>query len=705
MKSTSVTKTAKTSGCGCGCGGGGGASGGGSKVVPAGKASCQCGCGGCSACEAQAAFVRPRFFPGQLLTEDDLGGLVDYVVQKQRLHNRMLFGDGVGCGLEVLCHPCGGGKVVIGAGFALDCCGNDIVVPCPQEVDINRLVRDLVRACGHECGEPAPDAKPGKLPPKKEDIGRAEETGEFSEVSSFRPERVPEETKAVETERVYCLYIRYCETPIEPVAPYTTDDPCAAQACEFSRVQEGFSFELRCAEDDPERPEYSRALAEYMAPLVGNDAAGTLMNTLQERSNGLREALLRIPAGAFSFGSSDGAQALSYVNESPSGESLSDKAARLERYAALVVKHDLARASNHNMAVNGHVTDLRVKVTALSTEVENDASASQQPQIVQSIAAAIVRVARRWTASSNQTSGWELRYEPRLLGAGAALDHGLYNTYRDALFDLKQRLYTAASAGRTDCELLATIAALPLPGPVPAEITEAEAQAVIAAMRAAGAAMRRYLLDAACRAMLVQCPPCDDPAVLLACLTVKDCQVLDICNMRRRFLLTPVAARYWLGSVFDLLGEIAEQVCCGDDDDVSIKLSRQGLKGSNIRTAKLLTGALGQSFSASSKVLGASAAQPTFASFASGLVQGLADRFGIPQTLIGLETDRYAQQKIRLADAINKRNEAIEQHIVRERAEAAVLVAESTEEIREALKREVVKKRKGKPAAEGDDHG
>jgi hypothetical protein len=65
--------------------------------------------GSCDQCDTQG-FVRPRFFAGQLLTEDDLQALGNYMVAKNRLHNRHFFGDGVVCGLEVTCHPCGKGS-------------------------------------------------------------------------------------------------------------------------------------------------------------------------------------------------------------------------------------------------------------------------------------------------------------------------------------------------------------------------------------------------------------------------------------------------------------------------------------------------------------------------------------------------------------------------------------------------------------------
>src|SRR5262245_22963321 len=79
-------------------------------------------------CKA-SGFARPRFFAGQLLTEEDLQDLTGYVVAKNRLHNRFLVGAGVVCGLDVEKHPCHPRKVNVGAGYALDCCGSDISVP------------------------------------------------------------------------------------------------------------------------------------------------------------------------------------------------------------------------------------------------------------------------------------------------------------------------------------------------------------------------------------------------------------------------------------------------------------------------------------------------------------------------------------------------------------------------------------------------
>ena len=82
----------------------------------------------------------PRFFPGQLLTDEDLNRLDHYIVEKNKLHNRYLHGWGVVCGLEVLCHPCHN-LVTVKSGYALSPCGEDIVVCNDETVDVCALIQ------------------------------------------------------------------------------------------------------------------------------------------------------------------------------------------------------------------------------------------------------------------------------------------------------------------------------------------------------------------------------------------------------------------------------------------------------------------------------------------------------------------------------------------------------------------------------------
>lgn len=96
----------------------------------------------CPECGGLECLCRPRFFAGQLLTEEDLNRLEHYIVEKNKLHNRYLHGTGVVCGLEVICHPCPD-RVTVRTGYALSPCGEDIAV-C-QDTVVN--VCELIQKC------------------------------------------------------------------------------------------------------------------------------------------------------------------------------------------------------------------------------------------------------------------------------------------------------------------------------------------------------------------------------------------------------------------------------------------------------------------------------------------------------------------------------------------------------------------------------
>jgi hypothetical protein len=99
------------------------------------------GCCSCPVCLGLAALERPRFFAGQLLTEADLTAAQDYVRAKSRLHNRYLHGSGVVCGLQVVCDECRG-WISVKPGYAIDPCGEDIVVSEEQHIDVIREIRE-----------------------------------------------------------------------------------------------------------------------------------------------------------------------------------------------------------------------------------------------------------------------------------------------------------------------------------------------------------------------------------------------------------------------------------------------------------------------------------------------------------------------------------------------------------------------------------
>lgn len=96
-------------------------------------------CQPCPDCGGLECYCRPRFFAGQLLSEQDLNRLDAYIKGKNQLHNRYLWGAGVVCGLEVRCHPCGD-AVSVSPGYALSPCGDDIVVCKADVVDVCSLI-------------------------------------------------------------------------------------------------------------------------------------------------------------------------------------------------------------------------------------------------------------------------------------------------------------------------------------------------------------------------------------------------------------------------------------------------------------------------------------------------------------------------------------------------------------------------------------
>ena len=127
MTATSTSQanqtTTKKSPCGCG----------GSGATASGGCGCGCGCQetGTSCC-ANVCFERPNYFCGHLLTDDDLTTGLRYTREKNKLYHRTLHGSGIVCGLGMRRDLDCPNQVLIGEGFAIDSCGNDLVI-CEQQ--------------------------------------------------------------------------------------------------------------------------------------------------------------------------------------------------------------------------------------------------------------------------------------------------------------------------------------------------------------------------------------------------------------------------------------------------------------------------------------------------------------------------------------------------------------------------------------------
>lgn len=81
--------------------------------------------------DKMSSFERVNYFYGKVLTTEDFKAEQTYFQEKHRLINRCILGWGIICGLNVSFHH---EAVRIQPGFALDCQGNEIIVP--EAVDL-----------------------------------------------------------------------------------------------------------------------------------------------------------------------------------------------------------------------------------------------------------------------------------------------------------------------------------------------------------------------------------------------------------------------------------------------------------------------------------------------------------------------------------------------------------------------------------------
>jgi hypothetical protein len=507
------TTTRSSSSCGCGSGSSKGGCGG----------SCGCG-GGCSVTGdgcMTGPLQRPVFFSGQLLTEDDLQQLSDYTAAKSRLHNRFLHGAGVVCGLQVTCHPCGGGKVIVQPGHALDCCGNDIHVACAVELDINKMVGELrleMRG-GYDCGDPC------AAPCDDE----------------------PDSTRCLDRKaRKYDLYVSYCEQGTEPVVPYVTGGNCAPQQCKATRIVEGYKFELRCRTPQKRPDDIFNRLLCCIGDLTQTEkvASDAYAVDLYSRKQAAAKAQMQAQ-GAPTFAQPEIA---TIDRVAAKGElQKSDVARALDEFlaaSAAVVRFDLqpeARKAELVKADQGlagkveqvrsmlqeAVPELRQKVTGLSTPRDQTIADTWLDQGQHFMSA------EKATAADTGELHSYAYGVPKSAAIGGSLMRDL-SAWRDWLIDRVE-----AKPSSSDCRLRADVHAIILPAR-----DSDDAEAFESASGKLKEATLRYVIDCICAALNPPCNDCEDDAVKLAGLTIEDCDVTRICNLERTFVLSGPAMRY-----------------------------------------------------------------------------------------------------------------------------------------------------------------
>jgi hypothetical protein len=212
------------------------------------------------------------------MTARDFRDEQSYFLTHHRLHQRVLHGSGIVCGLDVVPHPdpdCQSrGWVVITPGIAVDCFGRDVIVREPLVVNVARLFPHTV-PCGAEAGYVLKES------PKPADKKAAERARPAD------PDDGPEPADPPPAGTGFLIGVRYGELCVEPV-PVLIDETGCGERKTPNRVREAVCVRYRrcgsngCGPDDcwgpppspggcpatsPDEPPIPKNLAEVLAPL------------------------------------------------------------------------------------------------------------------------------------------------------------------------------------------------------------------------------------------------------------------------------------------------------------------------------------------------------------------------------------------------------------------------------------------------------
>jgi hypothetical protein len=188
---------------------------------------CTLGCG-------EITSERHRYFTGKYMTARDFRDEQAYFLSHHRLHNRLLHGWGIVCGLRVVHHPradCRDRWVVVRAGIAIDCCGRELVLrrDTPFELPLSRPPET-----GEE-DEPGQEGTPYQ---------------QHNQQRDDMPQQHDRPEQAGMTEP-FLLCLRYVEKPIEYVPALYAEGTCDPKRREANRVREVACLDI-CRLDDVE---------------------------------------------------------------------------------------------------------------------------------------------------------------------------------------------------------------------------------------------------------------------------------------------------------------------------------------------------------------------------------------------------------------------------------------------------------------------
>lgn len=179
-----------------------------------------------ASCGEQCGVVvaeRNRYFTGKYMTARDFADEQMYHVSHHRLHNRLMHGWGVVCGLEVKPHPnedCRDRWVIVEPGIALDCCGRELVLEKRQTVKVWDGQQDSEQAS-------ATTAQTESYPPSAPNVSQA---------PSPKPTEPVPGVKA--KPKGYLLCLQYHECACESVPVLYAEGECDPKKHQPNRVRE-----------------------------------------------------------------------------------------------------------------------------------------------------------------------------------------------------------------------------------------------------------------------------------------------------------------------------------------------------------------------------------------------------------------------------------------------------------------------------------
>jgi hypothetical protein len=476
---------------------------------------------------------RPNFFAGQLLTEDDLQQIISYQNAKRRLTNRYLFGSGVVCGLEVVvpADPPVPGAISVNRGYALDCCGNDIVLSCPYPIDVNKLIRDE----GLECGDPCNQAE-------SEDSGQ----------------------------RDYLLCVRYAEVATEPVNAYS---PGSTPSCGNTRFSESCTFELCCA--PPCEPQRECTFLERLKCLLDDSQSDnnvtydvTQWNAISKASKLLTAA--KTPPVALADDDYKTLKGASDAIKAVTDAIPSVFPAKGWTEQNLITAIEGLRGPARTLArFRYFAPDALDKLTIPAGVAADFATMQAAKDELDKVSPALAQAGGRLRAGALPTFSREALTRANQL---ADAIENWTSTDSKALEDLRKRtdvLWFIADARKDDKPepysfkrylfVLGRLGREPGFVEIPTD-SDWNAGNLAKLKDNADRAELETNSDfesALCTLINPPCCPCDDLCVPLARISVKDCKVMKICNLVRKIIISPAALSYWLP-----LQQILQQLCC-----------------------------------------------------------------------------------------------------------------------------------------------